>query len=291
MMIGPTLLPGFVFRRFANSLRGIAAIIEPLHPFLKINLKQSGMRYHAVDYLSMALFSSLFYFIVLLILLYLFNTRLNFPIIVIVLLAAVISIFMYMQNLFIPKAIVMRRVRSIERNLMPALRDMLVQLNSGVPLFDMIVNIANAKYGAVSVIFRKAAREITAGKSQTEVLDKLAEGNPSILFRRVIWQISSAIKSGASVSKVLGSTVDTLSEEQIIQIQRYGSQLSGLSMFYMLIAVIGPALGMTILILVSFFLKISSEYMVLIFIALVLIVVFMQIMFMGIIKARRSSLI
>ena len=61
------------------------------------------------------------------------------------------------------------------------------------------------------------------------------------------------MKAGADISTVLKEVIDALSEEQIVQIQDYGSKLNPLAMFYMLLGVIMPALSITFVIIISSF--------------------------------------
>ena len=62
-------------------------------------------------------------------------------------------------------------------------------------------------------------------------------------------------------------------------------------MFYMLVAVIAPSLGMTFLIMLSSFIALSPEYTKIVFYGLYVAVIFFQIMFMGMIKSRRPNLL
>lgn len=99
------------------------------------------------------------------------------------------------------------------------------------------------------------------------------------------------MKSGSDVSIVIRQVIASLSEEQLVQIQRYGGQLNPLAMFYMLVTVILPSLGITFLIVISSFVA-SSEFITkLIFWGLYGFVFFFQIMFIGIIKTRRPTLL
>ena len=168
---------------------------------------------------------------------------------------------------------------------------MLVELNSGVPLFGILVNISKADYGEVSNVFSIAIKEINAGKQQIETLEELAAINPSLFFRRAVWQIVNGMKSGADMASVVSEIIDSLSEEQLLQIQRYGSQLNPLAMFYMLTVVIAPSLGMTFLIILSSFISLSEFTLKGIFWGLLGVVIFFQIMFMGLIKSKRPNLL
>ena len=87
-----------------------------------------------------------------------------------------------------------------------------------------------------------------------------------------------------------GST-ENLSEEQIIQIQQYGSQLNPLAMFYMMIAVVIPALGVTLIMILSSFLGLTPTGTKLIFWGLLSVIFFFQLMFIGMLKARRPNLL
>ena len=86
---------------------------------------------------------------------------------------------------------------------------------------------------------------------QTVALEELALKNPSLDFRRTLWQVTSAIKSGADLGNTLENIVQNLSEEHKVAIRRYGSQLNPLAMMYMMLAVIIPSLGITFLIIFS----------------------------------------
>ena len=142
------------------------------------------------------------------------------------------------------------------------------------------------------LIYPKAiiVREINAGKPQIEALSESAVRNPSIFYRRAIWQIVNGMKAGATISNIVNETLDSLSQEQVIQIQNYGAQLNPLAMFYMLMAVIVPSLSITLIIVMSSFMSLSSVTVKTIFWGLYFFVVFIQIMFLGIIKSRRPNL-
>src|SRR3989338_4671089 len=179
--------------------------------------------------------------------------------------AEMIQLFFFFQGMFYPKVQTMRRVRDLERNLLPALRTFLIQLSSGVPLFDVLAVVSTENYGEIAAEFRKAVRKINSGTSQIEVLEEMAANNPSLFFRRAIWQIANGMKSGAEITTIIQQAISALSQEQVIEIQRYGSQLNPLAMFYMIMVVILPSLGMTFLIMILSFLSASSFLTKLIF--------------------------
>jgi pilus assembly protein TadC len=85
------------------------------------------------------------------------------------LLGLMISGFMYFNQFNFPRTYVMKRQRDIEKNLISALQDMMVQVDSGIPLFGVMVNISSADYGELSIEFKKAVKKINAGSPEQEV--------------------------------------------------------------------------------------------------------------------------
>ena len=159
--------------------------------------------------------------------------------------------FIFFSQSIYPKIFSSRKQRNIERNLIPALEDMLVQLSSGIPLFSIMVNISASDYGFLSLEFKKAVRRINAGIPQMDVIEEMGERNSSLFFRRTLWQISNGMRAGSDISIVINESIQTLTDEQLIQIQNYGNKLNPLIMFYMLTSVIIPALAITFLTIIS----------------------------------------
>ena len=53
-----------------------------------------------------------------------------------------VSIFVFGQILIYPKFIVSKKTREIEESLLPALYHMMIEVKSGVPLFNVLVGIS-----------------------------------------------------------------------------------------------------------------------------------------------------
>ena len=205
--------------------------------------------------------------------------------------AFLISGFVFLNQISYPKIFANHKARDIEKNLIPVLQDMMVQLNSGVPIFKILVNISNSDYGEVSKEFKKIVKEINSGVPQIDAIEKYGKLNTSKYFQRVLWQLSNGMRAGSDVTVVIEEGINVLSNEQAIQIQSYGSKLNPLIMFYMLIAVILPSLGITFLIIIASILNIQERIIQIIFLLIFGGVIFMQIMFLGLIKSKRPSLL
>lgn len=288
-----SFLPPKVLETLSRSFLGIASHLSKSFPSLKAELIRADFKVDEKEYIAMSILSTLFFFI-------LFSLFLSFALsffkvknyfVVGPAVTLFFTFFIFVQQMIYPKLIAKRRVGNVERNLLPALQSILVQINSGVPLFDILINVSKADYGQISAEFARAVKEINAGKPQLDALDELAVRNPSIFFRRAIWQIVNGMKSGADIADVVKDSISSLSEEQLVQIQAYGGQLNPLAMFYMLIAVIVPALSVTFIIVISSFVAASESAVKIIFWGLYGAVVFFQIIFLGLIKSRRPNLL
>lgn len=277
----------------SHSFLGIGEVLQNFFPFLKMHLKQSELDFSAKEYLSMCFFSSLIFliFFSFFLIIVLFSTGVEKFILFSVSTSLFITLFVFFQQIAYPKLYVNKKIKDIERNLIAVLQNLLVQLNSGVPLFDSMVNISKGQYGEISREFANAVKAINAGTPQIDKLEEMAAINPSLFFRRSVWQLVNGMKSGSDMSSVIEETINLLSEEQVLQIQRYGSQLNPLAMFYMLTVVIIPALGTTFMIMISSFIALPEMTTKIIFWGFYAVVMFFQIMFIGIIKSKRPNLL
>lgn len=287
-----SLLPVKSLKGLSRPFLGTAQIISKFFPFQKANLVRANFKTDEREYISMCIVASLVFFLFMSVFLgvILYSAKAENFLALTLITSFVFTFFIFIQQNWYPRIVANRKVREVDRNLIAALQSMLVQFNSGVPLFDVLVNISKGNYGEVSKEFEKVIKEINAGKPQIEALEEIATRNPSVFFRRAIWQIVNGMKSGADISNVMSQVIQSLSEEQIIQIQNYGSQLNPLAMFYMLIAVIIPSLSITFIIVLSSFIALSESATRMIFFGVYGFILFLQLMFLGIIKSRRPNL-
>ena len=272
------------FRRFVGYKRD-----SPLSR----NLRNAGVNLTREEYLSICVggFVTSFLLIFILSSSFLMVMNVNRALVLAFCISILFGGFVFFSRTTYPKVYNNRKQRNIEKNLIPALQDMLVQLYSGVPLFTIMINISLADYEELSEQFKKAVKAINAGEPQIEVLENLGKDNPSEYFRKALWQISNGMRAGSDISMVIQDTVKSLTEEQYIQIQEYGNKLNPAIMFYMLSSVILPALAITFLTIISSIVGISETMTQMIFLGMFMGVVIIQIMFLGVIKSVRPSLL
>lgn len=271
----------------------VSHISPKKHSKLNFYLESSNVPITREEYLSIAWYSCLFVFFVVFVLATsgLYFVGFGRWLLVGLSLGMLFSVFVFSSQLLYPKVYANRRQREIERNLLSALEDMLVQLNAGVPLFSILVNLSSSEYGALSEEFKQAVRKISAGIPESDVLEELGDKNSSLYFRRTLWQISNGMKAGSDIAVVVRESIKSLNEEQLLQIQNYGNKLNPLIMFYMLISVIVPALSVTFLTILSSMVSLPQATTILLFVTLFVFVLIVQVTFLGIIKSSRPSLL
>lgn len=285
-----SFLPPKLLTKLSDRFMGLGNFLSKLFPFIQLELDRANFDIETKRYLAMCLVANLFLSLFTGFFLVLFLSKIE-KLYLGIIIAFVFFIIIFFMQLNYPKLVSSRRVRKLDTDLLSGLRAIMIQLNSGVPLFEAIVIISNQEFGEVSKEFKKAVKRINAGVPQIQSLEDMALKNPSPYFRRALWQIINGMKEGATIKDVIGNVITNLTKEQVIQIEKYGSQLKPFAMFYMMGAVIMPTLSITFLIVITSFINLEPFLVKLIFWSLLVFVVFLQIMFAGVLKTKRPSLL
>lgn len=177
-----------------------------------------------------------------------------------------------------------KRQKEIEREILFSGRFILVKIESGEPFFNALID-ASKTQGMASKYFKEIVDDVLLGTSIEKALDNAIEYSPSENFRRILMQVNNSLKTGIDVADTLRAILKQISDEQIISIKEYGKKLNSLAMFYMLLGVVVPALGVTMFIVVSSFFSLKIEFKYLLFFAFMLM--FLQFMFISMFKSIR----
>ncbi|MCK5023914.1 MAG: type II secretion system F family protein [Candidatus Aenigmarchaeota archaeon] len=279
-------------KKATNHFLGIGESLSKIFPDLDFDLQQSGFEISARRWMAIGVFAFMFYFFVIFIALFVVTVAAKIEIIralgVSVLAGLGLGCGSFMFLSFYPKLTAQKKVKSVEKNLPYVLHHILVEVRAGVPLYDTLVSIAKGNYGILSKEMRRVVNEINTGKSEAEALEKITRETPSFYFRRVMWQMINALKSGADIGATMKEIVDNLAIEQRVAIKKYGSQLNPLALIYMLFAVIFPTLGITFLLILTSFTGIGFQ-LELVLGGILGVVILFQVMFIGLIKSRRPA--
>jgi pilus assembly protein TadC len=203
------------------------------------------------------------------------------PIIAIVAFFILFQIFMHVADVKIRKL-----AKDIDRDVLFAGRFLLIKLNSGKPLINAIVDASNS-YGVANQYFKEIVRDIELGTPLEEALEKASRYSPSEKMRRILFQISNALKIGVDVTNFLEAILDEIAEDQLLEIKNYGRKLSGITLFYMLFAIVIPSLGITMLIAVVSLVNVQIDFGM--FVVFLFLLVIIEFIFITIFKSVRPN--
>lgn len=268
--------PGVFYQRIAKSF-----------PMLKARLKQAGMGDRPEDFIKKTFFSAFYVTTGFVVLLFLILAKFNVLKGVMVIILPIIFIILFFYMIKLPDLMITRKEKEISKEIIFAGRFIIVELESGVPLYNTLVNISK-NFNVIGKYFKEITDKVDLGTSIEDALNEAVELVPSDDFRKILWQIINSMRTGAVVSKSLYSAVNQITKDQISEVNKYGKKLNPLAMFYMMIAVILPSLGVTMLVILSSFIKFELSLTILI--ALALFLGFIQFMFISMVKFSRPAI-
>jgi archaeal flagellar protein FlaJ len=171
------------------------------------------------------------------------------------LLLPALATFVLLTLLFLvyPRILVRKAVEEIDRDLVYALKDVQIQISSGVSLFEALKNVSLAEHGLVSKEFRSVVQDINAGEAQDVALENLALRTESEFMKKTIWQIVIALRSGASLQGTVKNLVDNLKQFQSAKVKSYTQEMNLWILLYLIVAIAIPSLGATLITILSSF--------------------------------------
>ncbi|MFH1521029.1 MAG: type II secretion system F family protein [Candidatus Micrarchaeota archaeon] len=253
----PFLLISFkLMRRMGRRLSGVGKVLITLQPGLKTTLSKLGYTFSAETYVVGSLFSAGLYglfFSLLTIGMFLLKQDVEDPTLMAMAAGFGISMLFFLLHLIYPR-IMLKKIAAMEnKDLLSALREIIMDVDSGIPLFDSMKNVATSDYRYISIAFDGVIREIETGTSEVDALRHLALRTESEYTKRTVWQMVNALESGASMKNALSGLANALEAANYREIRDYSTNLNFMLLMYMLVAAVVPSLGVTFMVLLSAF--------------------------------------
>jgi pilus assembly protein TadC len=195
-----------------------------------------------------------------------------------------VGFFFFLLNS--PKTSIAKRQRELDQEVLFAGRFLLVKVHSGRPLLNALIE-GSQSYGVASKYFKEIVEDINLGTPIEKALDNAVKYSPSDKFRRILFQVNIALKVGIDVSIPLTNVIEEITAEQLTEIQRYGKKLNSLALFYMLLAIVLPSIGMAIFVVVGGLLGLPIDRDI--FMVVIGVLVLVQLIFISIFKTSRLS--
>jgi len=241
---------------FGNNYIFLGRILSKIVFSLKYDLKRAEMEIDAERYSLAALISAVIYGFVSIFIGLLFGVVITsefglFTISLMILFGVMGFIFSLIFHLYTPKIETRQLAMYIDQQLLFALRSMLIQLSSGMSLFETMNSISRGSYGQVSTEFGIVIKDINSGLSESEALERLAFRTDSEFLKKTVWQILTSVKSGGSIVAAVTVQIESLINHQLEAIKNYSAELNLWILIYLIIAAAVPSLGVTFLTIIS----------------------------------------
>ncbi len=255
-------------------------------PSLSMKLKQSGLNLKPEQFVKRTFLSAFYLTTALLLVLAGFLVKTSIFGRVAILVTPVIFIVVFAYFLRLPDVRAKRIMTDINSEIVDAGRFLIVEMQSGIPLYDALRGVSE-NFDRIGKQFRSIIIRIDTGISLDDALGETINYTPSPDLRRLLWQVLNSLKTGSDMVQGLKEIVDQISREHLIEVRKYGRKLNPLSMFYMLIAVIVPSLGITMLVVMSSLVSLEIDFFSLVLIAIAL--GFVQFMFLAVVRSSRPA--
>jgi flagellar protein FlaJ len=285
-----SFFPLHASKKLSTPFKGLSEAVQSIFPNYEVNLRESDLFLTKDEFFAISIMNTFIWWLILSgLLAVIFNLlAIRNPIITAGIVGLVLAIMVFARITLGVKLMAQRKAKSIDSNLVFGLKMLLVEVNAGVSLFDAIVLVASYKLGNMSAVFKEIAKRLGSGEKEDEVLTDVAAKNPSPFLKKTLWQIVSGMRAGSPIGKVLQESLDALEREQKSEIIEYGSSLRVLTLVFMMLGVIIPAMAVAFLVVINSLpgVSISKEVP---WIVIIGVAVF-ELMLIGFVKSKRPNL-
>ncbi len=192
--------------------------------------------------------------------------------------------FMFSYFIKSPEVKINKISRNISKELVFAGRFLIIEMEAGVPPYETFKNMAG-NYKAIGIYFHEIVSKIDLGTPIEDAINQTIEDVPEEGLKKILWQVLNSINTGAEVVGSLRMVVEQIVREQRVAVEEYGKKLNPMAMFYMMMAVIVPSLGITMFIILTTFIGLNLSLPFLLMISM--LIGFVQFMFLSLIKSSR----
>jgi pilus assembly protein TadC len=249
-------------------------------PDLKLKLARARINEESEHYVKKTFSTAIFLTFGLLIIAFAFIRK---PIIF--LFSPIIFLFAFSYFIRYVDVKIEKMKKNINQEVIFAGRFLIIELQSGVPLYNAFVNLGK-NYEFIGPFFNEIVEKVNLGTTTEEALNEAITLTPSPELRKLMWQVLNSMRT--DIASSLNAVIDQIVRQQQIAVKEYGRKLNPLAMFYMMMAVIVPSLGTTVLIVLTTFIGFGMPLPFLLVIAG--LVGFVQFMFFAIIKSSRPPM-
>ena len=260
--------------------------ISTFFPHLKKQIRIAHLKTTPYEFIDKNLKSSLPFSLALTILFFFVADKAGLPLILIPVAFVVFFILVFNFAFMKIKLKIIQRQREIDQEVLFVGQYLLIMLYSGKPLLNALIDTSKS-YGLASKYIKEIINDINTGSSLEDALETAMVYSPSEKFRKILFHVNNALKLGVDITNPLSAVLEEIATEQNIEVKRYGKKLNTIIIFYMLVAIVAPSIGMTVFIVLSIFIKLNISMIH--FIVVIMFIAFMQAIFISVFKSIRPA--
>jgi len=272
--------------------KGLIEIADVIHnitsyfPNLKKELLIAHLKQTPQDFIRKNLKSSLLYSFLLTVMFFFVLDKARLPKLLLLPVLIIFFALFFGFGFLKVKAQIRKRAAEIDKEILFAGRYLLVKLYSGRPLLNSLLDTSRS-YGVASKYVKEIVDDIDTGSTIEEALEKAMTYSPSEKFKKILFQVNDALRLGIDVTKPLEAVIEEITHEQEIEVKRYGRKLNSVVIFYMLLAVVVPSIGMTMMIVVSSFINFPIGFRE--FFVVIIFIIIIQLVFISTFRSIRPQ--
>jgi len=269
-----------------GNISKIVNRISSFYPHLKKELKIAHVNQTPYEFIRNSLKFSLPFSLGLTVLFFFVMDKAGMPLYLLPLVYIVLFYLIFKFSFLKLKGKIAKRQKEIDREVLFAGQYLLIKLYSGKPLLNALIDTTKS-YGVASKYIGEIVDDINTGNTIEKSLESAMMYSPSQKFRKILFHINNAVRLGIDVTKPLNSVLDEITQEQEIEIKKYGKKLNSVVIFYMLGAIVIPSIGVTIFIVLSSFINFSittNHFLVALF-----FIVILEFLFISLFRSIRPT--
>ncbi len=257
------------------------------NPELKLKLKKAGSKQTPFQYMHQTLFMTLFSYIALLVIIFLFFKR-NISMMFLMFFLSVFLLFIIFKFwLGYVDVQISKYGRELDGDLLFISEYFLVSLESGLPLGNAIERFSRLKRPG-GKFFKVLYTDFQTGKDLESALRDASVYSPSESLRVLLKRLQDSLTIGVDLKTVLENFIKESSDKKIIEIKSYSKKLNPIIMMYLLMGIVLPSLGITFFILGATVMNITADFLKYILIFVFLIMFLFQYMSYGAFKFSKN---
>ncbi|MBN1274761.1 type II secretion system F family protein [Candidatus Woesearchaeota archaeon] len=215
-------------------------------PLLGQHLRVARIDKSSERFLKEAVFSSLVFSLAFFFVFLIISLMLSFSPAIAFVAFFIILFFTFYAFINRPQYNALKAEQVVESEIVSAVRFLILELRSERSLYGAITNVSR-NFSLIGIYFDEIIDKVKMGKTLEQALNEAVELCPSPHLRNVYWQLLNSLQTGADITSALQVLLDDIIESQKIHIQEYGRELNALSLFYMMVSIIIPTVGFTII--------------------------------------------